>query len=88
MYRTHGDPFSDPPRAVVCIRCGAVVADEAAHTEWHDQQQFTPTISAAEPIKEMRLVYDRPDGLHVELSSPDIRCYESMVRLFEAVAKS
>jgi hypothetical protein len=34
-YLTFGDPYSDPPRGVLCPLCGAVVGDISVHTEWH-----------------------------------------------------
>lgn len=36
-YAAHGDPFSDPPRAVVCRRCGALVDRDSVdlHDDWH-----------------------------------------------------
>ena len=35
-YQTHGDPYSDPPRARVCSFCGALVGDETQHDLWHE----------------------------------------------------
>lgn len=34
-YATHGDPYSDPPRAEVCRRCGLLVGDPELHDRWH-----------------------------------------------------
>ena len=34
-YFTHGNPYSDPPRAKVCRLCGALVGDENLHDQWH-----------------------------------------------------
>jgi hypothetical protein len=34
-YRTHGDPYSDPPRSKVCRKCGALIGDEPSHSRWH-----------------------------------------------------
>lgn len=34
-YVTHGDLYSDPPRARVCLRCGSLVGDEDRHNNWH-----------------------------------------------------
>lgn len=35
IYTTHGDPWSDPPRAKVCLLCGALVGSTVGHYEWH-----------------------------------------------------
>lgn len=87
-YRTHGDSFSDPPRAVVCTDCGALVADTLVHNGWHDEQgtPLTATLQST-PDNHMRLVFNRAGGEYVEIASPDIRSWPEMVRLFEAGMK-
>lgn len=39
-YVTHGDPYSDPPRAKVCTLCGALVGDQEQHNWFHEHRRI------------------------------------------------
>jgi len=45
-YITHGDPYSDPPRARECTTCGALVANEALHSMFHAAIEESLTLGA------------------------------------------
>lgn len=78
-------------KGVVCQTCGTDYGQDAdeARRELAALKRARTIINnqADDHPKEMRLTYNRPDGTYIELVSPDIRCYEAMVRIVDAVVR-